>query len=62
MADQGNDEEQDLLPDGPDDGAGGSGERDEGIQDISGVGAGSDIESGDADPDPDLPAEGSDGN
>lgn len=61
MADQGNDEDQDLLPDGPADGVEGVGDRDEGVQDISGVGAGSDITSGDANPEPDLPQEGIEG-
>jgi hypothetical protein len=58
MADQGVNE-QDILPDEDQQGAGGEGERDPNVEDISKVGIGSDINSGDEDPEG-LPAEGDD--
>ena len=62
MADQGN-TEQVILPDDDQGDAGGAGERDEGIEDISKVGIGSDINSGDEEPEvpPSEQDEGSEG-
>lgn len=56
-------DEQDLLPDTADErDADGDAERDEGVEDESKVGIGSDVISGDNQPDdPDLDAEGIEG-
>jgi hypothetical protein len=55
MADQGVNE-QDILPDGEENSAGGEGERDPNVEDISKVGIGSDINRGDEEPEG-LPSE-----
>jgi hypothetical protein len=63
MAEQQERTEQDLLPDEGEKDAGGEGERDQGVEDITKVGIGDDdIRSGDEGPDaPELPDEGFDG-
>lgn len=64
MAEQHEHGEQDLLPDpeGPGKGAGGESERDQGVEDQSGVGIGDeDIISGDGEELPELDDEGFEG-
>lgn len=63
MAEQQERGEQDILPDEPEQGAGGAGERDQGVEDQSGVGIGDEsIRSGDEAPDAsELPDEGFEG-